>query len=108
MKQAELFNRTRSEMLKEAGITIASENHYDDLLVARAFAVKLGIQRRFVTADDVCYAMAQSGLYDLYQRLGNSRGALFRDKCWHWTGDWRKSERVYAHSNPLRVWEYTG
>jgi hypothetical protein len=36
--------------------------------------------------------------------LGNAAGSLFKGKQWQWTGRYRKSERVHAHSNPLKVW----
>jgi len=100
------FDAKQSEENKEIGIERAANAKANRELLAKAKQIAVDVARREdreITADDVVAEMVRQG-YGL-RCLGNSAGALFRDKnVWEWTGEFRKSSRVHAHANPLRVW----
>lgn len=111
MSQLSLFDATRSEAARRAGMTArrtgmaaAADAKEPVLSVARRLAVALACKRenREITADNVVLALVTLG-YDMHC-LGNSAGSLFTGGQWIWTGDYKKSTRTHAHRNLLRIW----
>ena len=100
MNQLNLFDGIESEARKEVGISLAEANQGKPLDVARQIARELA-NPGGITADDVVRELVRRG-YDIHC-LGNSAGSLFRGGEWEARG-LRKSVRVHAHSNLLRVW----
>ena len=100
MEQKNLFDAAESEAAKEAGVKLASENRPNILTIAREIARRISTDQG-ITADDVVRELVDQG-YGVHC-LGNAAGSLFRGGEWVSIG-FRKSTRVHAHSNLLRVW----
>jgi hypothetical protein len=102
VNQLALFNPEQSDAERIAGMDLAAGNKRETLAHARAVAQRLAASRPDgITADDVMREMIIDG-FDIHC-LGNAAGSLFKGG-WRWTGEFRKSVRVHAHSNLLRVW----
>lgn len=101
-----LFDAALSEQLKDKGKRQAAENKASLLRFARELAVKIAKERGEISADDVALELHKRGISIF--ALGNASGSLFKTKDWVWTGSFKKSERVHAHSNLIRVWRYVG
>lgn len=97
-----LFDYAESQRQAELGIGIAASNNAVLLQKAREIARAIALERGEVTADDVQARLMVHG-YGPHD-LGNAAGAIFRGSEWKWTGRLKKSERIHAHSNLLRVW----
>lgn len=102
MTQLSLFDPPRSREAKQAGMALAAANRDDLLVTARRLAHQHPRAREGITADDVVEQLVRAG-YDVHS-LGNAAGSLFRESCWHWTGARRRSARIHAHANELKVW----
>ena len=100
MNQLKLFNPEASESAKQTGIDRAASAKPRLLDLARQIAAEI-VTPNGITADDVIFEMVKRG-YSVHC-LGNSAGSLFRGKEWQCVG-FRKSARIHAHSNLLRVW----
>ena len=105
MNQQQLFDSEMSDKLKADGMARAEDNAKSALEIAREVAVEIGRTRRFVDADDVGKVLKERNDIDT---LGPAAGSLFRQKCWRFTGRWRKARRISSHSRMIRVWEYVG
>lgn len=92
------------ETEKEAGIKKAANARLKNRILqeAREIAKKLPAAKTTgITADDVVEKLVENG-YGIHA-LGNAAGSLFRGGDWECIGR-RKSTRVHAHANELRVW----
>ncbi len=100
---ARSFDAAASEQAKQDGMQAAAVPAAEVLEFARSIARELARRHnQGITADDVVYEMTKRG-YDQHC-LGNAAGSLFRGEEWRFTGERRKSARVHAHSNELKVW----
>jgi hypothetical protein len=97
-----LFDRAASIAAKDEGINRAADNKASLLAFARKQAIEVAREKGEITMDDVAKRLVEKGVSVF--ALGNAAGSLFKGKQWQWTGRYRKSERVHAHSNPLKVW----
>jgi hypothetical protein len=90
--------------LAEAGMAFAIAKRSDlvDDVRVRVRALALGRVDRTATADDVDIALAD--LKRTHAELGPAAGAIFRDGCWRFTGQWQASNRDSNHGRPVRVW----
>lgn len=103
MSQTALFDKQASAEAKAAGMLLAADHHQDVLEYARQLAHELAKKStEGITADDVVRALMDHG-HGVHV-LGNAAGSLFRGPKWIFTGQRRKSERVHAHRNELKVW----
>lgn len=101
MKQLAIcFDATESEKRRDIGMQLAAANQGRPLDAARQIAREIATENG-ITADDVVKEMVRRGYNE--HALGNSAGSLFRTGEWR-PGGLRKSERVHAHANLLRVW----
>jgi hypothetical protein len=101
--QTALFDKQASELAKERGMVYAAVKHQDALDLARGIARTIALQAPDgITADDVVQELVRRG-HGIHC-LGNAAGSLFRGPEWIFTGQRRKSARVHAHSNELKVW----
>jgi hypothetical protein len=101
--QTALFDKQASEQAKCDGMTRAEKGARVMLSYARAIATYLARKSPDgITADDVVQELVWQG-YDVHC-LGNAAGSLFRGPEWEFTGQRRKSARVHAHANKLKVW----
>jgi len=100
---ATLFDKHASEQAKAAGMLLAAERRDDVLQVARRIAREIATQRPDgITADDLVQELVRRG--HGVHCLGNAAGSLFRGPEWEFTGQRKKSARVHAHANKLKVW----
>jgi hypothetical protein len=99
------FDLAEGERRKEQGMALASAplSRKQLLEIARLVAVRIARQQGWVTSDDVFYALLREGFDPT--ALGPAAGCVFRDKCFVFTGEWRKSARVSNHASDLRVWK---
>ena len=105
MNQQNLFDEHLSDKLKKDGMGLAADNAKTSLDLAREIAIDLGRERQYIDADDVGKVLqAKHGI----DTLGPAAGSLFRQKCWRFTGRWRKARRITSHSRMIRQWEYVG
>ena len=100
------FDFNRSYEAKEHGMLMAKTYREEVFIKARQAAIKIGRQKRYVTADDVY-------LYLINKKenvgfLGPAAGSIFRMPCFRFTGRWVASKRVSNHARQNRVWEFTG
>ena len=95
-----------SEQAKESGMAKAAKNKASLLAYARQLATDHPLARVGITMDEVVAALVEEG--KSAHCLGNAAGALFKGDCWEFTGERRKSKRVHAHANELKVWKYIG
>jgi hypothetical protein len=72
------------------------------LEIARLCAIRVARRAGSVTSDDVFYELLREGFDPT--ALGPAAGIVFREKCFVFTGEWRKSQRVSNHASDLRVW----
>lgn len=101
--QLAMFDKHAAERAKHRGMTEAERGARDFLNYARAVAREIASHRpQGITADDVQEALVQRG-HDIH-RLGNAAGSLFRGPEWIFTGERRRSVRIHAHANELKVW----
>jgi hypothetical protein len=101
--QLAMFDKHAAERAKTRGMTRAADGTRDFLDYARGVARELAAERpQGITADDVQEALVERG-HDIH-RLGNAAGSLFRGPEWHFTGERRRSVRIHAHANELKVW----
>lgn len=100
--QRGLFDAALSDAERIRGMEDAAVSRAATLGVARGVALGLAMHGEEITADDVVKVMVDQG-FDVHA-LGNAAGSLFRGDGWQWTGRYKNSTRVHAHSNPLRVW----
>lgn len=101
--QTALFDKQASEQAKAAGMLRAAERRDDVLTFARGIAHQLATRTQDgITADDVVQELVRRG--HGVHCLGNAAGILFRGPEWIFTGQRRKSARVHAHANELKVW----
>jgi len=101
--QVVLFDKQASEQARQAGMKLAADGRQDILEYARHLARQIAAQSLDgITADDVVLALMEHG-HGLHC-LGNAAGSLFRGPEWEFTGQRRRSARVHAHSNELKVW----
>jgi glucose-6-phosphate-specific signal transduction histidine kinase len=101
--QLAMFDKHAAERAKQHGMTEAATGSREFLVYARAVARELAAQRpQGITADDVQLALVERG-HDIHQ-LGNAAGSLFRGPEWIFTGERRRSVRIHAHANELKVW----
>jgi hypothetical protein len=101
--QTALFDKQASELAKERGMVYAAVKNQDILEYARHLAQEIARQAPDgITADDVVHALMERG--HGVHCLGNAAGSLFRGPEWFFTGQRRKSARVHAHRNELKVW----
>ncbi len=103
------WNLTVGQELKRFGMQVAADAKKNLLELARLLAIREALKThdRCITADDVLYALALTGIP--IDALGNAAGSLFRRPGeWTFTGQWRKSERVTNHARMNRVWRYDG
>ena len=99
------FDAEKSEAAKEHGIARAATSKTKNPILdkARQIARNLPAAKTIgVTADDVIQVLVKEG-YSVHA-LGNAAGALFRGGAWVCIGR-RKSKRIHAHANELRVWK---
>ena len=101
-EQITIFDAIESAKQAEAGIALAASHKPSLLAIARGIAVGIAeaSPNRTCDADQVVRELERRNL----GQLGNAAGSLFRGKAWEFTGQFKKSERVHAHSNLLRVW----
>ena len=102
--QRAMFDKHASEQAKRDGLATAAEGNRRDMLTsARVVAREIAAQRpQGITADDVVLALVERG-HDVHS-LGNAAGSLFRGPEWQFTGERRRSVRIHAHANELKVW----
>ena len=101
--QLAMFDKHASERAKTHGMQRAADGTREFLGYAREVARELAATRpQGITADDVQQALVERG-YDIHQ-LGNAAGSLFRGPEWIFTGERRRSVRIHAHANELKVW----
>jgi hypothetical protein len=101
--QLAMFDKHASERAKRRGMTEAERGARNFLDYAREVAHELATKRPHgITADDVQQALVERG-HDIH-RLGNAAGSLFRGPEWQFTGERRRSVRIHAHANELKVW----
>lgn len=102
--QLAMFDKNAAERAKRDGLASAAEGARRDILTrAREVAREIAAQRpQGITADDVVLALVERG-YDIHS-LGNAAGSLFRGPGWQFTGERRRSVRIHAHANELKVW----
>lgn len=98
-----LFDLIAGLEAKNAGIDQAATNKASLLAHARKIAVRIAKGGREITADDVARELHEENISIF--ALGNAAGALFKGKQWEWTGRFKRSERVHAKGNMLRVWK---
>jgi len=108
--QRTLFDAIASARGKEDGIALAAgaKSRREVLALAQQLARRIALSResRETHMDDVQAALIGRGYTPA--DLGNAAGAVFRERCWRFTGRWTKSERVSSHRNDLRIWRYAG
>jgi len=101
--QLAMFDKHAAERARQHGMTEAARGAREFLRYAREVAHELATERPGgITADDVQLALVERG-HDLH-RLGNAAGSLFRGPEWIFTGERRRSVRIHAHANELKVW----
>lgn len=101
--QTALFDKQASEQAKQDGMLLAAERRDDVLAFARRIAHELASRtHEGITADDVVKELVRRG-HGVHV-LGNAAGSLFRGPEWLFTGQRRRSDRVHAHRNELKVW----
>lgn len=104
MRQLTIFDAPASQAAKQSGMDRAAANAVDILSLARGVARSLASERADgITADDIVERLVRLGYSP--HALGNAAGSLFRGREWRWTGERRKSARVHAHANELKVWK---
>lgn len=110
VSQATIFDAIAARERAEQGIAIAGANKASLLELAKRVAVDLGRQQKFVTADDVQFALAtRPGRPISEEALGSAAGGLFKSrKYWRFTGRYVASQRENSHGRMLRVWEFVG
>ena len=102
IEQRQLFDGPRSEEAKQIGMDRAALSKPEILALAREIAVGLAADRPDgITMDDVTLELVSRG-HDIHC-LGNSAGSVFKTGGWICVG-MRKSIRIHAHSNLLRIW----
>jgi hypothetical protein len=97
-----LFDALASEQGKTQGMKAAADGNKKLLDEARGIARQYAYCHQTVTADDVVAELVRRGHSP--NCLGNSAGSLFLRSEFEWTGGFKKSTRVWAHSNLLREW----
>jgi hypothetical protein len=104
------FNAAAARERAEEGIAIAGANKASLLEFAKKLAVELGRRQRFVTADDVQFALATNpGRPISEEALGSAAGGLFKNKKhWRFAQRYVPSVRENSHGRMLRVWEFIG
>jgi translation elongation factor EF-Ts len=101
--QLAMFDKHAAERAKASGMKQAADGTRDFLDYARGVAREIAAkQPSGITADDVQQALVERG-HNIHQ-LGNAAGSLFRGPEWIFTGERRRSVRIHAHSNELKVW----
>ena len=97
-----LFDAIASREAATCGIELAANNNASNVVKAREMAVSIARETGTVNADSLLRRGCEQGggIHD----LGNSCGAVFRDRRLEWTGQFTKSERIHARANLLRVW----
>lgn len=105
-----LFDAAAARERAEQGIAVAGANKASLLELAKRLAVEIGRRQRFVTADDVAFALATRPERPISEEaLGSAAGGLFKNrKDWWFTGRYVASQRENSHGRMLRVWEYVG
>lgn len=99
-----LFDETKSEAAKVAGMATAANNRHVVLEIARNLAQKIASAKSHRTchADEVYAELPKLG-YDPAE-LGPAAGSIFAGKAWEFTGVRVKSKRVSNHSREIKVW----
>jgi len=100
-----LFDLAEAQRLRDTGINAATEPaHRREMLhYAREIARRICLQAGKATSDDVAEAMHADGIP--YDALGNAAGAVFKDKMFVATGEYRQSTRIASHARIVRVWK---
>ena len=75
--------------------------HKEWLEIARGVAVDIMLEKGDATADDVRFVMYAA---KMFPRHHNAWGAVFRDKRFVWTGEYRRSAVPDHKGNMQRVW----
>lgn len=106
VRQMSLFGSKKARLnpgknAKDVGLARACLANLENLLEARRYAKLFaeGHPEKTCTADDVQKVLQARGI-----DLGPAAGAIFREKCWQWTGRFVQSERISNHTRLLRVW----
>jgi hypothetical protein len=94
------FDLTEALKAQDQGVALVAKNNAEFLDVARKTARQIAAKHGVVTADDV------REVCPMQPRHSNAWGALFRERGWRHTGEFRKSRLVQGHGNLQRVWRF--
>lgn len=101
-QQATIVDAIAAREAMEHGLAIASDNNKAMLALARRIAHDIAVYRGTVYADLIIERLTSMGFSE--RALGNAGGAVFRDGCFEFTGEWHRSTRVIGHGNRQRIW----
>ena len=99
------FNLRFGEALKEEGQARAESTRAEIVEAARDLAKEIALSRvdRCITVDAV-YSVLQKQGYNI-KILGKAAGCIFKDSCWEFTGQYKRSERVSNHAREVKIWQ---
>ena len=88
------------ESLRDDGLDRVEGNNSKWIELAREYAVVFCKRHDTVSADDI---RDWAERMNYWPQHSNAFGALFRPKCWLFTG-WKQSKHASNHARAIRVW----
>ena len=99
------FDRRRAAMRRDEGVQLTVTNNRTFLARMRQYAKAMAMRRGSVHIDDVRKHALELGIQP---ESSSAWGAIFRERGWRQTGEFRASTFVSNHGHRSPVWRWAG